>query len=229
MTLAPALRDSRFGRAIAAWEAHRYALLFYSLLAVIAVLPLRAVFGLDAHLIETLLGINLIAAASTFDGGWARYGILVLILGALLARIAAAGLQLPGLMLLLRLVWPAIAMVATLKALSDALRAPVVKGEHLYAVLAAYLMIGIFFGVFASVLASYVPDSFAIAGVPIGPEFALGDAIYFSFVTLATLGYGDIVPLSDAARGLATTEAIGGQLYIAVLVARLVSARGGTA
>ena len=46
---------------------------------------------------------------------------------------------------------------------------------------------------------------------------------YYSFVTLATLGYGDIVPRSEAARGLAIMEAVAGQLYLAVLIARLVS------
>jgi voltage-gated potassium channel len=47
--------------------------------------------------------------------------------------------------------------------------------------------------------------------------------IYFSFVTLATLGYGDIVPASDVARGLAILEAVIGQFYLTVVVARLVS------
>ena len=45
---------------------------------------------------------------------------------------------------------------------------------------------------------------------------------YFSFVTLSTLGYGDITPVSPAARMLATSEAVIGQMYIAVLIARLV-------
>jgi Ion channel len=44
-----------------------------------------------------------------------------------------------------------------------------------------------------------------------------------SFVTLATLGYGDIVPRTDVARGLAIVEGVGGQLFLAVMVARLVS------
>jgi hypothetical protein len=47
--------------------------------------------------------------------------------------------------------------------------------------------------------------------------------LYFSFVTLATLGYGDIVPLSQLMRGVAVVEAVTGQLYIAVLVASLIS------
>jgi len=53
----------------------------------------------------------------------------------------------------------------------------------------------------------------------------LPTSVYFSFVTLATLGYGDIVPLTPTARGLAVSEAIVGQLYLAVLVARLVGSR----
>jgi hypothetical protein len=46
--------------------------------------------------------------------------------------------------------------------------------------------------------------------------------LYFSFATLTTLGYGDIVPTSPISRMLASIEAITGQLYLAVLVARLV-------
>jgi voltage-gated potassium channel Kch len=65
------------------------------------------------------------------------------------------------------------------------------------------------------------PESFAM---PAG--FSRMSALYFSFVTLATLGYGDIVPRSDLARGLAIVEGIGGQLFLAVLVARLVGLYG---
>jgi hypothetical protein len=46
---------------------------------------------------------------------------------------------------------------------------------------------------------------------------------YFSFVTLTTLGYGDILPVSPIARSLATSEALFGQLYPAVMIARLIS------
>jgi voltage-gated potassium channel Kch len=53
--------------------------------------------------------------------------------------------------------------------------------------------------------------------------FSTADGIYFSFVTLATLGYGDFVPKTEVARGLVILEAIAGQLYLAVMVARLVS------
>jgi voltage-gated potassium channel len=48
------------------------------------------------------------------------------------------------------------------------------------------------------------------------------DFTYYSFVTLTTLGYGDITPVTDPARSLSLLEAVMGQLYLAVLVARLV-------
>jgi voltage-gated potassium channel Kch len=63
-----------------------------------------------------------------------------------------------------------------------------------------------------------------IPGIFTSPtRFSQASAIYFSFVTLATLGYGDITPRGDIARGIAIIEGVGGQLFLAVLVARLVS------
>ena len=53
-----------------------------------------------------------------------------------------------------------------------------------------------------------------------------GNLVYFAFVNYTTLGYGDITPLTPTSRGLAVTEAILGQLYLAVLIARLVGTPG---
>jgi hypothetical protein len=54
------------------------------------------------------------------------------------------------------------------------------------------------------------------------PPAFLSRLVYFSFVTLSTVGYGDITPLTGPARGLAIVEGIVGQFYLAVLVARFV-------
>ena len=53
-----------------------------------------------------------------------------------------------------------------------------------------------------------------------GPGFS--DFLYFSFVTLTTLGYGDVTPVHDVAQMLAVAEAVTGQLYLTIFVARLV-------
>lgn len=52
---------------------------------------------------------------------------------------------------------------------------------------------------------------------------ALSEMFYFSFTTITTLGYGDITPNSSVARLLTSIEAVVGQLYIAIFIARLVS------
>ena len=114
--------------------------------------------------------------------------------------------------------WTLIGLFAAAAALRFAMRATLVDAEHLYAALSAYLLAGIFFGLFYWVLQQIWPGTFAVTG-----DFSRMSAIYFSFVTIATLGYGDIVPRSDVARGLAIVEGVGGQLFLAVMVARLVS------
>ncbi|MCA0301145.1 MAG: potassium channel family protein [Proteobacteria bacterium] len=85
-----------------------------------------------------------------------------------------------------------------------------------------YLTIGVFF---ASVYA--VAASFAVEGVK-GMTLALhsslpAEVVYFSFVTLTTVGYGDFTPVDPLIRGFSNIEAIIGQLYPATLLARLVS------
>ena len=119
--------------------------------------------------------------------------------------------------------WTGVALLAAASALRCALGARVVDREHLYAGLSAYVLAGIFFGVFYWVLERTWPGSLAVLGVEAQRTFALPVAMYYSFVTLTTLGYGDIVPRSEVTRGLAILEAIAGQLYLAVMIARLVS------
>ena len=73
-------------------------------------------------------------------------------------------------------------------------------------------------------VATIQPHAFAINSPANAPNVMTGfNAFYFSFVTLSTVGYGDIVPVSRVARMLAAMEATTGTLYVAMLIARLVS------
>src|SRR5664279_4608325 len=86
-----------------------------------------------------------------------------------------------------------------------------------------YLNIGIVFMALFSLVSLMVPDAFTGLG-PMQDNLAVAsNLIYFSFVTLTSVGYGDIVPLHPFARSLANIEAIIGQLYPATLLARLVT------
>jgi hypothetical protein len=85
-----------------------------------------------------------------------------------------------------------------------------------------YVMLGFAFGAIFYLLNILSPNSFAETAQGPGQT---PDLMYFSFVTLSTLGYGDITPRSNFARGLAVLEALAGMVYIAVFMARLVSMR----
>ena len=200
-----------------AYVCRRYKILFYTLLLTMVASPLVAALELNGAMLELFLAANLLAAVVPVSTG-SRRGVLLAIVAVLwLARAATTWFEHPGFSALTIGLWTLLAMFAAGGALRFAMRATTVDAEHLYAALSAYLLAGIFFGIFYWVLEHVVPGTFNAT------EFSRMSAIYFSFVTLATLGYGDIVPRTDVARGLAILEGIGGQLFLAVLVARLVS------
>jgi len=102
--------------------------------------------------------------------------------------------------------------------------------ERVYGALCGYLFIGLFFSLLFTHMEFRSPGSFllhrgAIAGASGSEADLLPTFNYYSFVTLTTLGYGDITPATTYARTLAWLEAVIGQLYLAVMVATLVGIR----
>ncbi len=204
-----------------AYLCRRYEILFYTLILTMVAAPLVAALELNGALLEFLLAANLLAAVMPVSTGRGRRVLLAIVAVLWLARAATAWLGHPAVSALTLGLWTLLAMFAAGGALRFAMRATTVDAEHLYAALSAYLLAGIFFGIFYWVIERAGPGTFAAPA-----EFSRMSAIYFSFVTLATLGYGDIVPRTDVARGLAIVEGVGGQLFLAVLIARLVSLYG---
>jgi hypothetical protein len=104
------------------------------------------------------------------------------------------------------------------------LQALVVTVDVLCASVAAYLMLGVAWTVAYWLVDQLTPGGAFSFNTGHGSQSMNGfTGLYFSFITLSTVGYGDITPVSRAARWLAATEAITGLLYVAVLIARLVS------
>src|SRR6476660_7897611 len=104
------------------------------------------------------------------------------------------------------------------------LRAPSVNTEVLCASISAYLMLGLIWTMAYWLVDQLTPGGAFSFNTKAGPqsmnEF---NGFYFSFITLSTVGYGDITPVSRIARWLAAMEAMTGLLYMTVLIARLVS------
>jgi hypothetical protein len=104
------------------------------------------------------------------------------------------------------------------------LRATSVTIEVLCASISAYLMLGLIWTILYWLVDQLTPGGAFSYNTNVGPRSMSGfTGFYFSFITLSTVGYGDITPVSRIARWLAAMEAMTGLLYVAVLIARLVS------
>jgi len=91
--------------------------------------------------------------------------------------------------------------------------------DEIFATVVAYLLLAVLFAQLYEVLLEFNPQSFNIAAAADRPpQLVQSDLLYFSFVTLATLGYGDVLPVDETARSLAVVEAVVGQFYVAVIV-----------
>ena len=99
-----------------------------------------------------------------------------------------------------------------------------VTSDKIFAAISVYLLLGFAWTYAYALLDDMQPGSFADSTETGRTDYVahVMQLRYFSFVTLTTLGYGDVLPRSSAARTMATLEAVMGQIYLAVLVARLV-------
>ena len=207
----------------AAYLQHRYGFLFYSLLLTLVGAPiLKALVG-SGDLLLVFVGLNLLAAALQLDSKKGRLTLLAIVVTAVLLKIVALQAGHAILSTASLVLWTLIALFTVFGALRFVLRSSAITAEHLYAALSAYLLAGVFLGVLYWAAEETWPGSLVVNGPGASHPFLLADGIYFSFITLATVGYGDMVPGNDMVRGLAVVEAIAGQFYLAVMIARVMS------
>ncbi len=172
----------------------------------------RPWFGVAVYALLLLSGVQALADR------WARLLLMPVALAAIAFEVGSrflpveeAWVQGSGLLSLLLLLFVV---------LGHTLRGGPVTFHRIQGAVAAYLLLGIIWAYAYSLLTLLRPGAFtgAVSGAD-SPRAWL----YFSFVTLTTVGYGDVLPVHPVARSLASLEAVVGPLYLAILIARLVS------
>jgi hypothetical protein len=171
--------------------------------------------------IEGLTLLTLLAAAAMparrmrWAAGFVGVCVVAVWLGAVLGR--DGGWTIPA-------VGAAMVLIAPSSILRSLRRRTTIDAEMVYGALCLYLLAGLFYAsVYGIIDGASTPPFFGQIDQARAVDF-----VYFSFVTLATLGYGDLTPRGDLGRMLAVTETLIGQLYLVGAVAIIVSNLGKT-
>ncbi len=107
--------------------------------------------------------------------------------------------------------------------LAQVFREGPINFHRIQGAIAVYMMIGVMWGCLYQALQVNSPGAFLVGGIPSSAATHPETFFYFSFVTLTTVGFGDVTPLHHLARSLAMMEALTGQLFPTILIARLVA------
>ena len=195
--------------------------LFISLVALILLPPF---FGDNLVFIQKILWI-----ATLLTGLWlVTHNRRLLLVGGILAVpiLVVSGTSLVGESIAPILATSCITLILLLFIIIHLLRFVVltkrVSSDLIFASLCVYLLLGMIWAYIYFVMALLIPETFFInTGTGGTYSVLLREFLYYSYVTLTTLGYGDITPGTSSARSWAAMEAIVGQLYLTVVVARL--------
>ena len=210
----------------------RYLILLGALLLVLVVQPISFGFSTPPELFDAFLVLVTIALLLSFCADKSKrlaaavFGIptgLFSLAGHLFAAGPYHAVVLIGHCLAVVFYsWAAVLIVASL------FRNQALTPDSVFGAICGYLLLGMAWGVLYSMLDTLRPGSFEV-GSRLAKQVQADDSrihlfTYYSFITLTTVGYGDVTPVSAPARTCAWLEALTGQFYLAVLVAGLVGA-----
>lgn len=200
------------------------AMLVFLVLSLFVGAPLRAMGVVGPFLFNLLFSLLLLSGAVTVAGRrWRAGAVFAVVAAALCVRWAGHASAESAIFY-----WDnalTILSLSTLTALllTQVFREGPVTGRRIQGAIAAYLLFGLVWASTYELIYAAVPGSFQFASSVPGSSRVGHGLVYYSLVTLTTVGYGDITPIHPLARSLATAEALIGQLYPAIFIARLVS------
>ena len=206
-----------------------YGTLLLTMVLLLLVYPFMGSHGVVSWIIDFILLGVVASAVRVAKGGSTNY-YMIWLLG-----LAAFVFSLLGRSIDIEAVYPA---GAGLRALfmgylivvifDDVIRSKNITFDTVFGASCVYVLLGLCFGAVYAMFESLVPGAFSVPAAAHSIEGILGqsttefDLTYFSLVAMTTVGFGDIVPIAPLARSMAAIEGMIGQLYVTIIIARLV-------
>jgi hypothetical protein len=197
----------------------RYIWITMAIFAYILLYPYFVGGNLDLPVFTTLISVILLTATlSIVDDRRFVYLAAILLVPGLLEQWYSLFHYNQSVIIVARIFWIGLLTFVVFVLLRDILGAkrPIPR-KVLWSAVSVYLIIGLIWALFYSIIEFFDPGSFRYSG---SPTLLLSDSdlIYYSFVTITTLGYGDIVPATIHAKSFVIVEIITGVLYLAILI-----------
>lgn len=219
-------RRSIQARFLAFWDTDRSltALLVLLVLAVFIAPSLTTFALLQSATIDSLLTLSLLAGIRIVSKNKTQTILLsIFVVIALVFRILSY-LTAGHVVYLLRTISAMISLsILAMVVFTQVFRKGPITLHRVQGAVAGYLLLGLIWASAYELLELVIPGAIRNSTLSIPPETLTPNLIYFSFTTLTTVGYGDLTPVHHVARSLAMLEALTGQLFPAILIARLVS------
>jgi ion channel len=205
------------------WRGLRFLQLLLFIVVALLLFPLLARFRIAVLAIQLLILNGILVAISATRQGARRRLLVGACVGDIALEVISRWVPAHGLPLVADAASAVVLALCVTVILAHVFQSSEITADTILAAIVAYLFLAIAFSRAFVIVESLSPSSFGLrAGV--NSDFEL---LYFSFVTIATLGYGDVVPRLPTAQILAMLEAVIGQFYVAVLIAWLVSVHAG--
>jgi voltage-gated potassium channel len=201
-------------------EGNNFFFLFLSLIALLFLWPLSAQFSFGKYLFTALL-FTIFSSSIHIIGKKNRFMLFI----AIFFIIAIASLRflnhyykLPTISLIDAGLTSIFFFFMFIIISMHVLKERKISLNSIYGITCSYLLLGLTWGLMYYLIASFDPTAIFIPINEIDPNRNLSQYVYYSFITLTSVGYGDIHPISPIARSLAMCEGIIGQAYFVVLI-----------
>ncbi|HEY7742881.1 MAG TPA: potassium channel family protein [Burkholderiales bacterium] len=217
----PKVAFERARRKVVSAFAQRCVYLFAALLLLLVLVPFLEDSSRGRIALNAINILILFAAAVAVSDSRTCF-TLALLLGAssVACQVASFAFWEPQLLLLSRGFGAALYFLTLSYLLAYVLRREVLTLDKLYGAASVFIMLGVLWGYFYSIVLLFYPGSLAAGGTPLETS-RVSELLYFSFTVLTSTGFGDITPVHPVARMLCVLQQVVGILFVAILIARL--------